>query len=313
MKETADWYRERGDDRAAASLAVPLSIALSGTGEDERAIALLSDARKTMAQTPGPELVSILAAQAWWALNDNHFDLAQELVDEAMGLAGSLGLALPLRLLRARGALRLMRGDAGGAEDLREVIEAGFAAGDLGAAEGALYSLGFYENDNEASIARYDEAIAFGSAHGLSTIGAHVGRVGTLFAAGRWDEVMVEGKALRTSADLRGDSASVWIVDFHINMIRIERGENIGRQDELVVGARDHGFPMIYVAPLAAEAALADGVTEIARQLLVEALDATAPGEVDFIAHFVRAALRGHAPELAQPCPRSGDFNEPDE
>ena len=57
---------------------------------------------------------------------------------------------------------------------------------------------------------------------------------------------------------------------------------------------------MIYIAPLAAEASLADGEADIARQLLIEALDATAPGEVDFIAHFVRAALRGHAPDLAQ-------------
>ena len=59
---------------------------------------------------------------------------------------------------------------------------------------------------------------------------------GRLFAAGRWDEVLEEGKALRTMAEERGDSSAEWIVDFHINMIRVERGERLGAQDALVEG-----------------------------------------------------------------------------
>jgi tetratricopeptide (TPR) repeat protein len=118
--------------------------------------------------------------------------------------------------------------------------------------------------------------------------------------------VVDEGKELRASAEERGDTQSAWILDYHVNMIRLERGEAIGRQDDLLRGARDHGFPMIYIAPLAAEAAVAEGEPETARRLLVQALDETPPGEIDRISSFVRASLASDALDLATRALASG-------
>jgi tetratricopeptide (TPR) repeat protein len=300
LEAEIDRYHRRGDQRAVAVLAEPLASVLAGTGQDERAIALLSRARSVLAATPGPELVSIVVAQASWALGDNHLERAEALAEEAIALAADLNLPVPIRAKRVRGAIRFILDEPEGESDLREVVASAEAAGDLLAASAALYSLGFHQSDNVASLAAFDEAVAFDEEHGLSSIPSRIGRSGTLLATGRWDEVLAEAEPLRTMAADQGDTGSTWIIDYQTSWIRLERGERLGFLDGFVQGAIDHGYPIVYVAPLAAEAARAEGEVAQARRWLDEALNATGAGEIDAIAYFVLACLRSGTPDVAR-------------
>ena len=167
-------------------------------------------------------------------------------------------------------------------------------------AAGALYALGFHEANNEDSIARFDEAISFGTAHGLSTLEARVGRSGTTSPREDGTRSWRKRRHCGSWPTSVGTSSAAWIVEYHVSMIRLERGERIGLQDDLLEGARAHGFPIIFIAPLAAGAARVEGKPEYARRIVQEALDATPPGEVDSVAHFVLACLLIDAPDLAR-------------
>ena len=295
-------YRVRGDEAAAAGPAARLAVALAFSGEGARAQAVLADARSILADHPGPGLVAVIAEQAMAAMVASRLDRALVLADEAIDLAGSLGLPRPHRALHARGWVRYATDEEAGEADFGSAIEEAVVAGAIMSAGGAMQNLAIARGNAhgpKAALIALDEAIAFRGAHGLPTAPARLSRADQLELAGDWDAVLAEAEPLRTWAVEHGDAWGSWSADMVIAVVRLGRGERIGSQAGLVARGRDVGMPS-YAAPVAAEAALADGDATAARSFLEDALDALAPGELDLPGPFVRACLRSGAPDLAR-------------
>jgi predicted ATPase len=116
-------YRVRGDEAAAAGLAARLAVALAVSGEGARAQAVLAAARSILADHPGPGLVAVIAEQAMAAMVASRLGRALVLADEAIDLAGSLGLPRPNRALHARGWVRYATDEEAGEADFGAAIE----------------------------------------------------------------------------------------------------------------------------------------------------------------------------------------------
>jgi class 3 adenylate cyclase len=295
-------HRARGDETAAAELAAARSVALSFAGEGDRARAVLEDARAALAAHPGPGLVAVVAEQAMAAMVASRLDRALLLADEAIDLARSLGLPPPHRALHARGWVRYGTDETAGEADFRAAIDGAIAAGAISSAGGAMQNLAIArgnERGPRAALDALDEAIAFRRSHGLPTAPARLSRADQLELAGEWDAVLAEAEPLRAWALEHGDVWGSWSADLVTAMVRLERGERIGPQGDLVARGRAVGMPS-YAAPVAAEAALADGDAAAARSFLADAIGSVQPGELDLPAPFVRACLRCGAPDLAR-------------
>ena len=294
--------RARGDDVAAAELGGPLAVALACEGEFERGVDVLAESRVTLERHPGPGLAAILAEQAALRVFGEHAD-APELAAKAIELAASLGLPPPHRALMVRGLSLLAAGRAGAEADLRRAIDGAVEAGDLRAASITFYNFATMSGDiagPAAGIRLFDEAIVFCGTHGIPTELARSGRVEHLMNAGEWDELMREADHVATWARRHGDAMSEVVVRLAATLVRLERGEPIGRQDALAGMTRDVGYLPTWAAPVIAEAALAEHDFEAAQAVLAEALEATADGEFRNDARFVRACLRADAPQLAR-------------
>jgi len=295
-------HRERGDGAAADGLAPVLAIALAYAGEGERAAAVRAAARASLASDPGPDLVAVISEQAMAAMVAGHLDQAAALADEALDLAGSLGLRPPHRALHARGWVRLVTDDTAGEDDFRAAIGEAVAAGSIMSAAGAMQNLAIvrgYARGPAAALAALDDARAFCEAHGLPTTPVLVSRADQLELAGEWDAVLAEAAPLSVWSAAHGDAWGTWASDLVAATVQLARGERIGRQDDLVTRGRSIGMPF-YAAPVAAEAALAEGDAAAARSFLEEALADLSPGELDLPAPFTRACLRSGAPHLAR-------------
>ena len=302
LDEAVVALRRRGDDMAAAGLADVLAVALAFAGEGDRAQDVLATARRTLASAPGPGLVAVVAEQAMAAMVASHVDRARGLADEAIDLADALGLPPPHRALHARAWVRYPADERAGEADFRAAIDAAVAAGAIMSASGAMQNLAIARGNSRgpaAALAALEEAHAFGVAHGLATARILISRADQLELVGAWDAVLDEGEALHAWSVAHGDAWGAWSVGLAMAAVRLARGERIGSQAELVRLGRDVGMPA-YAAPVAAEAALAEGDARAARSFLEEALDGLSPGELDLPAPFVRACLTCGAPDLGR-------------
>ena len=150
-----------------------------------------------------------------------------------------------------------------------------------------------------AGTAAFDEAIAFAESHGLPNEDARTGRLEALMEAGEWDELLREADRLAAWARPHGDAYTEVAVRLAAARVRLERGEAIGAQDELVERARKAGWVPPSTGPIQAEAALADHDPASARDVLASAIDAIGAGGFFNDAAFVRACLRAGALDLA--------------
>ena len=303
LEEAAEAYRGRGDSIAAAELAVSLGAAVFNLGDAQREAAIIDDARRVLAEHPGPGLVAVLAEQAHIAIQRNHDSDAIAGADGAIDLARELGLPPPHAALHARGVARLWMDLDGGEADLRLAIERAEAEGDLRAAAGAFINLAGTLNGvsgTAAGIRAADEAIAFCAAHGMPAGAAKVRRAQVLFVAGAWDEAFTEAEAGRAWGTEHQDAWVVTMATQVINRVRVDRGERTGPLIEFYSVYLAMGFRSTGAASLVADAALAESGPETALDVLQDAIERSSPGELEEPAGFVRACLRAGSARLAQ-------------
>ncbi len=298
----ADGYRAAGEPRRAAGIAPFLAIALAFAGEVDRANAVLAEARAVLAPTPGPELVTVVAEQAIFAMNGNRLDLALALAEEAIALADRLGVPRPHRALHARGWVRYPADPDGAEADFRASVDEAVAAGRIMSAAGALQNRAIARGTilgPAAALEGLEEAEAFRAAHGMPVMPLRFSRLDALELRGDWDTVLAEAAPLRDWAQEHGDAWGTWSVDLVVASIRLARGERVGRRDDLLERGRAIG-QQAFAGPVTAEAALAEGDREGACAVLAAVLAELGPGEVERPGPFVRACVRAGDTGLAR-------------
>ncbi|MEA2521538.1 MAG: hypothetical protein QOI81_1184, partial [Actinomycetota bacterium] len=302
LQEAVESRLEDGDEIGAADLTVPLVVALANSGEAAKGGAALEHARKVLGSEPGPVLLEVLSEQAMMALLTARDARALSLAEDALKLAKGLGLSEPHRALAARGMTLLAMGRSSGEKDLRRAIDGAVAEGDLRAAAVAFHNLAasIAEADGPAAgLQAFDEAMAFAAGRGLPAELLRSGRLETLVPLGRWDEALAESQAVGAWATEHGDEWGRLLADELAMQVRLGRGEKIERQDDLPARATQVGTPPSDPAPIAADAASAQGDLQAARGVLSDALALTPPGEIYDVARYVRSCLAAGAADLA--------------
>ena len=314
LEEASRLLEERGDEVAAAELAMPLALAVMNAGDWARSSALLAGACRFLQGRPGPALVAVIAEQAMDALIRGHHSVATSLADDAMALASRLDLPEAHRALCARGRALLAVGDRRGEADLRRSAEAAEADGDLRSAAIALVNLveGLeFVRGPAAALAASDEVIAWHAARGVPTGPLDGNRCLHLYEVGAWDEALAQAEAVRKWSLQHGDAGSAWEADIAVARVRLERGEPTGRLEDLYQVAGKIGFPLSTAAPVVAQAALATGNPGAARRVLQDAIRGTPCGELLGASPFVRLCLRVDVSEIARQAIECGAPSNP--
>ncbi|MEA2555817.1 MAG: hypothetical protein QOI60_1148 [Actinomycetota bacterium] len=302
LEEAVEGRRREGDDVGAADLTVPWTVALANSGEAGRASVELERARRSLEGAQGPVLLELLSEQAMMALLTARDARALALAEDALNLAHELGLPEPHRALAARGLTLLAMGEPHGEDDIRRAIDRAMAQGDLRAAAVAFNNLAASLAESQgpaAGLRAFDEAMEFAAGRGLPTELLRSGRLETLLPLGRWDEALAESDAVGAWATEHGDEWGRLLADEFALQVRLGRGEKVDRQDDLPARATLVGTPPSDSAPIAADAASAQGDLQAARELLQDGLTQTPEGELYDIARYVRSCLFANAPDLA--------------
>jgi class 3 adenylate cyclase/tetratricopeptide (TPR) repeat protein len=294
LAELARWHLDRGNELAAAELAVRRARALAILGRQPEADEVLEDARPILEAHPGPGLVEFLSWNASHLVNNGRDAEALEVAEEALQLAEELGLPRPYMALRARAAA-LSRVDVARADrDYLESVDLAMAAGDH---RSALISLGgraeiFELEHNSLVVAAFDDAIAFARRYGLAEGPLRANRLDSLAYVGRWDEVLDEAAALEADAMASGNKYSLFMIRMEVADIRMNRGLTPEPLDDLMAMAASIGFPPYVGGGSVARAALGRGESEAAAAAVQAALDAVPEGGwVTSVSEHVRVAL----------------------
>ncbi len=280
LAEAARWHLDRGNELAAAELAVRRARALAQLGRQPEADEVLEDARPILEAHPGPGLVEFLSWNASQMVNCGQDAEALEVAEKALRLAEELGLPRPHMALRAR-AGALSRVDVPGADrDYLEAVDLAMAAGDH---RSALIGLSgraeiFELEHNSRVVAAFDDAIAFARRYGLADGPLRANRLDSLAYVGRWDEVLAEAGALEAEAIASGNKYSLFMIRMEVAGVRLERGLEPEPLDDLMAMAASIGFPAYVGAGSVARAALGRGETEVAAAAVQAALDAVPEG-----------------------------------
>ena len=319
LEEAIASFGERGDRLAAARAMGTLAEVLYRTGEPRwaelpaEAVALLEPL------PPGPELVSALTDLARAEALQGKAEAGVRHAEQALALAGELGLPRPARTLGYLGFARCDLGDMAGLEDFREAIalateagqgrEAGVIYGNFGetlwAVEGAV-----------AALEAMRSGIAFAQDRGLAETVTYItgSTLDPLFGNGAFDEALDVAAAIADRSENADVTAQVNAGAARARILSL-RGQASQVRDSLnwlESTARGAGAPEYAVIGLAA-AALARAAleqNEAAATLLAEILATPGAREIQYYGIYmpmmVRTALelgdRALAERLADGC-----------
>ena len=289
-----DWHRARGDELAAAELALPRSLALRQAGDAPAADAVLDAARPILAANPGPALVALLASDASPRSGLDRA-LVVERADLAIQTAERLGIGVPPWAYLHRGQAMLELQDPAGEAEMRRGIELAREAGDTRTVLGGLTGLAWALLDAtiEEALAVYDEGLAFARDHGMADADMRANRLDPLTMAGRYDEVLSEAADLREWAAGRGDAYALFMADMQAGFVQFARGEPVPGWELIGDRSKGLGFPPTSLAPIVAHAQVLAGDPAGARHTLDAAVDRTPEGTSTFATvELVVTALR---------------------
>jgi class 3 adenylate cyclase/tetratricopeptide (TPR) repeat protein len=295
LDAAAAWHAAYNDPLSIARLAFVRSRAKSNAGDNAGARELLAQARPILEANPGPELVELVANEAHDAAVQGNLEGATAAAEAAQSLAAGLGLPRPHRALAALGLARLEARDARGEADIRDAIELALAAGDTRA---ALIALGTQAGilleliDAEQALEAHDATIAFAGRYGLSDAHIRGSRLDALELAGRWDELLAEGAAMREAALERGDAWTELMARMQMGGVEVQRGDVTVPIDNVRTEAKDVGLQPGIGANVVALGALLRGDGDTVRRVIAETVAVIPPNGWIFGAlDLVRAAL----------------------
>jgi class 3 adenylate cyclase/tetratricopeptide (TPR) repeat protein len=204
LEEALAAYRDAGDPRAAARVAVVLSEVFVLQRNRGRRAMLDETLALLEPLPPGPEHVAVLTEIAGEHNQRGEHSAGLRVADRALALAAELGLGRPARTLGYRAANRRSLGDAGAGEDFRDALEIALAAGQVRHASTIYTNWASHRSQFEGpaqALETLDEGIALCRARGLT---ARVNfmtpmRMSHLLTVGDFDQVLqvAEGLAER--------------------------------------------------------------------------------------------------------------------
>ena len=198
LEEARTLLLERGGAQAAASIAVPLSSALSGIrrcGERNHHPRRITSRPRG---PPGPMLLEVMAEQAMMAVRAGGPHAAEALGRRIVDLADELGILPPPRALMAVG------GDA----NYARAIEIADAGGDLQQSSNCRYNFAVhFRGRAEAWLRVINDSIEFDRNHGITNLSTYnVRAYNSFFYLGRPEGAIDELEAVIAQASETGDS-----------------------------------------------------------------------------------------------------------
>ena len=291
LEEARSLLVTKGGAVAAASIAVPLSNALAEAGDAARASAMLDEARVALAESPGPTLLEVMAAQAMMAVRAGEPHAAGVLGRRIVELSEELGILPPPRALTAIG------GDA----NYVRAIEIADTTGDLRLSSRCRYNFSVHFRGRAAAwLDVINDSIAFDRTHGITNFSTYNLRASVSFNfLGRSAGVIDDLESIIAQAREIGDAFTEVQAWSSLVEIRAVRGEPVGPLDKLIAGWEAVGFGAGLEWTLA-KVALANGDHGATRSLLTALLDAGLEVETPwlFVDHCLVAddrALAGRA------------------
>ena len=274
LGEAIERYRSEGNPLAAAAIAPILALATANTGDPKLAEQLLEEARLSVADQPGPVLMSVMAEQAAMAMRADDHPVAIRLGQDILRMADELGLQPPPRALMAVG------GDA----NYRRAIEIADATGDLRNSSIGRFNRAIHlRTDADTWMAVLDDAIAFDVNHGLPAGAAeHLKAAIAFFDLGRPEGTRELLANVADRAREIGDLFTVVLAEATLQEIRVVSGEPIGDLSEVIRLTREIGLNDVGPLDLMVMAALATGDVQAAGtalEALVADLEIHAPGD----------------------------------
>ena len=304
LEEAIASFRERDDRLAAARAMGRLGEVLYRIG-DQRWADLPAEAVALLEPLPpGPELVSALTDLARAESLKGKSEAGVRHAEQALALAGELGLARPARTLGYRGLARCDLGDRAGLEDFRDAIALATEAGQ-GREAGVMYgnfgeTLWAFEGAAPA-LEVMRSGIAFAQDRGLAEVVNYTtgSTLDPLFGHGAFDEALEVAAGIverYENADITAQ-VNARAAQGRILTLRGQAPQVAGSLDWLESTARGAGAPEYAVIGLAA-AALARaalGENEAATALLAEVLATPGAREIQYYGIYeptmVRTAL----------------------
>ncbi len=269
--------------------------ALGNGGDSARAEALVHAARPILEAHPGPGLVELLAREAWMVAATTNLEGTEMAAEAAFRLARELGLPRPYRAALALGLARTELHHPRAQETLQEGIELAMAAGDNATAMNAQAiraDILVEHAHTSVALAGYDAVLAFAARYGLSDAHARGSRLDVLEISGRWDELLVEGSALRADAIERGDAWTALMASMQMAGAEAQRGVVSPLGDNVLSEARAVGMQPGIGANMSAVVANLRGDRDEARRIIVDTIAAIPPNGWMFGAmDLVRVAL----------------------
>jgi class 3 adenylate cyclase/tetratricopeptide (TPR) repeat protein len=279
LEEALALPRQETDPLVAGRALTTLSNVLWRLGDPgkdgviEEAIVLLRS------ESPSPELVAAFAELSGHRALDAAYAQAISAADEALTLAGELGLLEPARALGYRGAARAGLGEREGLDDLHQALA---LAIDQGQGRSAAFlhnnlaaAIWLYEGPQPA-LAACEQGIEFCEQRGIAELVLYISSTSLLFlvSSGRVEQALVEADRLIEQAEAARDP----VVLMETRSIRLRQSAQRGETEHLLTdaerlasSARETREPQLCTLGfLAAAQVLARSDPEQAKSLLAE-------------------------------------------
>ncbi len=279
LEEAIDLYDERGDEVARGRALTVLSHLLQRLG-DRRREDVMAKALEVLGEQPaGPERVAAYSQLAARRYVGGSYRESIAAADEALALAGELGLDPPARALGFRGGSRACLGEREGLMDMRRGLELALEQG-RGRDAAVVYanlSIELHQYDGpQAALDKCLEGTEFSERRGITAFTASLAGQSTnyLLELGRVDEALEQAREAASRAEAAG--AVPELIETRSVELRVlaERGllDEGGRRasDALIAAARNAGEPQQLASALAVGALVHADQPEKAKDLLVE-------------------------------------------
>jgi class 3 adenylate cyclase/tetratricopeptide (TPR) repeat protein len=224
-------FRQRGDERAATVAALRSVPALVSTGDPRGRDVVRSAVVELGRDGPSAELVDALAYEAGErSMTDGDHEGGIEAAGRALAMASDLGIEVPVRALRNRGAARTSNGDMGGLDDYRKAAELAEEQG-LGRERlSAVFNLLLYQADIDGTaqaLRGVREGLAEAQRYGLEEMALSFKSLLTagLIDAGSWDEAIAVAEDLVPVLEAHDDVWSLVGVRVGLAAVLADRGD----------------------------------------------------------------------------------------
>ena len=279
LKEAITLYREQGDAVARGRALTVLSHLLQRLG-DPRREDVMTDALEVLdGQPAGPERVAAYSQLAGRRYVGGSYRESIAAADEALTLAGELGLDPPPRALGFRGGSRACLGDRDGLVDMRRALELALEQG-KGRDAAVIYanlSIELFQYDGpQAALDTCLEGKEFSERRGITGFTTSLAGESTsyLLDLGRVDEALEQAREAAARAEAGGavpELIETRSVELRVLAERGQLDQDARRAaDALIAAAQSAGEPQQLASALAVGARVHADQPEKAKALLIE-------------------------------------------